>query len=95
MGDDVVDGLTDGRQLLCVLVRDLDPELILELHDQLDEVERVGIEVVLEGRLVGDLRLVDAELLAERRLDALVDLIAGMCPVVTSLVAGGVLSAGE
>src|SRR6478736_1340668 len=38
---DVVDSLPDRLDLLCVLVRDLDPELILELHDQLDEIERV------------------------------------------------------
>jgi hypothetical protein len=44
---DVVDGLTDGLDLLRVLVRDLDPELILELHDQLDEVEGVGVEILL------------------------------------------------
>src|SRR4029077_1476245 len=37
---DVVDCLADGRDLLRILVGDLDPELILELHDQLDEVER-------------------------------------------------------
>src|SRR3954451_16631355 len=39
---DVVDGLPDRGDLLRVLVRDLDAELVLQLHDQLDEVERVG-----------------------------------------------------
>ena len=48
---DVVDCLPDGLDLLRVLVGDLDPELILELHDQLDQVERIGVEVFLEGRL--------------------------------------------
>jgi hypothetical protein len=48
VGRDVVDGLSDSRDLLGVLVRDLDPELILELHDQLDEIERVGVEILLE-----------------------------------------------
>src|SRR5436309_14971272 len=33
---DVVDGLPDGRDLLGVIVGDLDAELIFELHDQLD-----------------------------------------------------------
>ena len=47
MRRDVVDGLSDCRDLLSVLVRDLDPELVLELHDQLDEVERVK-EVLVE-----------------------------------------------
>ena len=44
---DVFDGLTDRLDLLGVLIRDLDPELILELHDHLDEVERVGAEILL------------------------------------------------
>src|SRR4051794_23561588 len=54
---DVVDGLPDGRDLLGILIRDLDRELVLQLHDQLDEIERVGVEVVLERRLFGDLIL--------------------------------------
>ena len=48
---DVVDGLADGLDLLGVLVGDLDSELVLELHDQLDEVERVGVEILLERGL--------------------------------------------
>ena len=32
---DVVDSLPDRRDLLRVLIRDLDPELVLELHDAL------------------------------------------------------------
>src|SRR6476661_5242442 len=74
VGGDVVDGLTDGRDLLRVLVRDLDPELILELHDQLDQVERVRVEVVLERRLLGDLIVLDTELFRQNFLDALEDL---------------------
>src|SRR5437763_6921364 len=81
---DVVDGLADGRDLLSVLVRDLDAELILELHDQLDEIERVGIEVLLERRLFGDLVLVDAELLGENFLDSLEDFLARRCHVTSS-----------
>src|SRR5688500_1012035 len=49
---DVVDRLPDRLDLLRVFVRDLDPELVLELHDQLNEVERIGVEILLEGRLV-------------------------------------------
>src|SRR6478609_6135768 len=85
---DVVDGLADGLDLLRVLVRDLDPELVLELHDQLDEVERVGVEVLLEGCLLRDVRLVDAELLGEDLLDPLVDFLARRCHV-TSLWSWG------
>src|SRR5581483_8418363 len=81
---DVVDSLADGLDLLRVLVRDLDPELVFELHDQLDEVEGVGVEVLLEGSLLRDVRLVDAELLGEDLLDPLVDFLARRCHV-TSL----------
>jgi len=44
--------------LLSILVGDLDSELILELHDQLDQVERVSIEIFLEGSLVVDVAFV-------------------------------------
>src|SRR5262245_41499397 len=60
---DVVDGLPDGHELLGILVRDLDPELVLELHDQLDEVERVRVEVVLKRRSLRHVALLHAELL--------------------------------
>src|SRR3954452_2999171 len=79
VGSDVVDGLPDGRDLLGVLVRDLDPEGVLELHDQLDQVERVGVEVLLERRLLGDLALLDPELLGQNLLDPLEDFIARRC----------------
>jgi hypothetical protein len=36
---DVVDGLVDSRDLLSVLVRDFDLELLFEGHHQLDRVE--------------------------------------------------------
>src|SRR5919199_4081908 len=62
MGRDVLDGLPDRLNPLGVLVGDLDPERVLELHDQLHEIERVGVEVLLEGRLLVDVALVDAEL---------------------------------
>src|SRR5207244_2364069 len=70
---DVVDGLPDGGDLLGVLVGDLDPELVLQLHDQLDEIERVCIEVLLERGFLVDFGLVDAELLDEDFLDPLED----------------------
>ena len=75
MRGDVVDGLPDSRDLLGIFVGDLDPELVLELHDQLDEVERIGIEVILEGRLFGDLIFLDSELLCQDFLDALEDFL--------------------
>src|SRR5918994_4421475 len=76
---DVVDGLPHGRDLLGVIVRDLDPELILELHDQLDEIERVCVQVLLERRLLGDLRVLDAELLRQNFLHPLEDFFTRRC----------------
>src|SRR3989304_5053552 len=49
--DDVVHGL----DLLRFLVRDLDPELLLHLHHELDDVEGIGSQVVDERRRIGDL----------------------------------------
>src|SRR5205809_3605780 len=78
---DVVDGLADGLNLLRVLVGDLDPELVLELHDQLDEIERVRVEVLLEGRVLCDLAVVDTELLGQNFLYSLKDFLARRCHV--------------
>src|SRR5215471_1247684 len=41
---DVVDRVPDGLDFRGVLVGDRDLELVLELHDELDDVERVGAE---------------------------------------------------
>src|SRR5918993_4823815 len=76
---DVVDGLSDGRDLLSVLVRDLDPELVLELHDQLDEIERVRVQILLEGGFLVDLALLDSELLRQDLLDPLEDFFTRRC----------------
>src|SRR4029078_3052532 len=46
----VVDRELDGGDLLGFLVRDLDPELVLERHHEFVRVERVGAEV-RDGRL--------------------------------------------
>ena len=45
----VVHGLLDRGDLLRLLVGNLHPELLLELHDQLHEVQRVGLKVLAEG----------------------------------------------
>jgi hypothetical protein len=78
---DVVDGLSDGRDLLRVLVRDLDPELVLQLHDQLDEIEGIRVQVLLERGLLVDLGVVDAELLAQDFLDPLEDFFTRRCQI--------------
>src|SRR5207247_1047217 len=73
---DVVDSLSDGLDLLRILVRDLDPELVFQLHDQLHEIERVGVEVLLERGIFRDLVLVDTELFRQDFLDPLEHFLA-------------------
>src|SRR5215469_4278944 len=58
---DEFDRVTDRLDVLGNVVRNLDVELFLESHDQLDEVEAVGAEVVDEARLLADLLGVSVE----------------------------------
>src|SRR5690242_1061328 len=66
---DVVDRVLDGLDVLGLLVGDLDLELLLHRHDELDDVERVRAEVLDEARGDLDLLLRDAELLSDDALD--------------------------
>src|SRR4029077_19465515 len=68
---DVLDGVGDLLDLLGILVRDLHAELLFEAHDQLDEVQRVRVEVLDERGLWSHLVLVDAELLDDELLETL------------------------
>src|SRR5688500_6398034 len=77
---DVLLRVTDGLDLLSLFVRDLHPELFLEAHDQLDEVERVRVQVVDERRLRLHVCLVDAELLDDDRLEAFADVCLRQSP---------------
>src|SRR5262245_52389866 len=70
---DVADGVADGRDLLRVLVGNLEVELLLEGHYQLDRVQRVGAQVLDELRVRVDLVLLDAELLDDDLLHPLLD----------------------
>src|SRR5436309_9512064 len=60
---DVLDGVLDLADLLRLVIGNLDAELFLESHDQLDGIQRVRAEVLNERSLRGDLLRVDAELL--------------------------------
>src|SRR5712692_3420580 len=70
---DVVDGVPDGHNLLGILVGNLEVELFLEGHHQLDGVEGVGAEVLDELRVGVDLVFFDPELLADDFLHPLFD----------------------
>ena len=53
-----------GLQVCCVVVRDVNAELLFKSHDQLDEVQRVGPEIVYEASSLDHLVLGDSQLLA-------------------------------
>src|SRR3954454_8970057 len=63
VGLDIVDRVLDGADLLGRVVGNLDSELLLEGHDQLDDVEAVGAEIVDEAGFLGDLAFLDPEML--------------------------------
>ena len=46
---DVSDSVANCRDFLCLIVRDVYAKLLLELHDELNCVERVCTEVVCEA----------------------------------------------
>src|SRR5687767_7374447 len=81
---DVVDRLLDGRDLLGLLVRDFGFEFFLQGHYEFDGVERVGAEIVDEGRFVLDVSLVHAELLGHDLLHALFDVLHRFPPSMRS-----------
>src|SRR5438270_8943501 len=79
LGDHVVDGVTDGLEILQVLVLDPEPhrplpQLLLETLDQLDEGERVGVEVLGERGALADGGGVDLQDVGELVADYLEDL---------------------
>ena len=73
---DEVDGLADGLDPGRLLLRDADPVGVLELHHELVEVERVGVEVVAEPGRLDDLVDRDLELGRQVLADLLQDALA-------------------
>ncbi len=67
---DVAVGVADGVDLLGRVVGNLDAELFLEGHHQLDDVEAVGAQIVDEARVGRDLVFLDAEVLDNDLLHA-------------------------
>src|SRR5437867_7663305 len=70
---DVSDRVADRRDLLRVLVADLEVELLLERHDELDRVERVRAQIVDERRGRHDLFRVHAKLFDNDSPDLFLD----------------------
>src|SRR5216684_3476664 len=65
---DVLDRFLHARDLLGILVRNLDAELLFERHHELDGVERVGAQIVDKRRVRRHLFFVDPELLHDDAL---------------------------
>src|SRR5688572_18469369 len=63
------DGFAHPADLLGVLIRDFDSELLFERHHQLDDIQRVGAEVFREARVLPNFALLNAELLDDDALD--------------------------
>src|SRR5262245_30052234 len=81
---DVLDRFLHAGDLLGVLVRDLDPELFLERHNELHRVERVGAEIVDERRVRRHFLFVHTQLLHDDALHLVCD-----CHLRLRLVVGG------
>src|SRR5438876_967066 len=62
---DVIPGLAHGAKLLGVFIGNLHPVFLFEGHDQLDEIEGIGLQVLGKGGVRGYLLDIDAELLRD------------------------------
>jgi hypothetical protein len=71
VGVDIIHRLLNSGNFFRFLVRNLAIELFFESHNQFDGVQRVGTEIINEGRFPGHLFLLDAKLLDDDLLDAL------------------------
>jgi hypothetical protein len=76
-----IDGLADCGQLFGLVVGDVQLELVLELHDELDGVQGVRAEIIDEGRVFRDLLLTDAQLVRNDRPDLLEEFVSFRCPL--------------
>src|SRR5579871_1403742 len=68
---DVLDRIRDGADLFGGIVRDFDPELFLEGHHQLDDVEAVRAQIVDEAGILGHLFGFDSQMLHDDLLHAI------------------------
>ena len=92
LGFDVVNGILDGGDLLRLLVGDIQVERFLERPHQLDDIERIGAQVIDETRRGIDLRLIPAKLLDNDLLDLLLyghETSTCLSPLATSVTPPG------
>src|SRR6202011_3128978 len=67
----IVHSVLHGTDFFGVLVADLDVELFFQRHDQLDQVKRIGVQVIDEVRLWSHLFFADAQLFGDDFFQAL------------------------
>jgi len=58
-----VQRIIDRLNFCRIIVADLNTELLLDRHDQFDQIERVGIQILCKVRTGDNLALIDAQLL--------------------------------
>jgi len=68
---EILDRILDGQYLLRVLVRNLAPKLFLKGHNQLDQIERVGLEVFTKASLQSHLLGFNTQLINDDAFDAI------------------------
>ena len=80
---DVIDGRSNGLNLVALIVWNRSSELVLKLHDKLDNIEAVGIEIIRETRFSLDFSLVETHLLGDDGDDLFLNLCFchGLAPV--------------
>src|SRR3954462_3281574 len=77
MSGDEVRGLPHREDLGRLLVGDADPVAVLQFDHELHQVERIGLEILLEPRVVLNARGVDLQLGGQVIADALEYLVPG------------------
>ena len=70
---DVVYGVADGSDPFRVFVGYFQFEVLFELHDQLDRVQRVGAQILDEAGVGTDIRIADSKLVHNDRFHLLLD----------------------
>ena len=67
---DEIDGIADRANRLRILVLDLGAELLLQRHDHLDQIERIGIEIADEFGIHRDRVFIHAQPLGDDPLNS-------------------------
>ncbi len=66
---DILYGVTNGLDLFCILVRDLEIESFLQRHNQLDDIKGVSAEIIDERSLHDDVFFVHTKLFHDNFLN--------------------------